>query len=77
MSEFKVGDLVTFKAYEEAIPAKVMALLPPKAFPNGELDDRQFYLLHGLGKHRLLSECTGKVIIESTHYEEYIKELSK
>jgi hypothetical protein len=71
MREFKVGDLVTFKAYEKSIPAKVMELIPPRAYPNGELDDRQYYLLHGEGKNNLLSECTGRVIIESKYYEEY------
>jgi hypothetical protein len=71
MSEFKVGDLVTFKAYEKSIPAKVMELIPLRRYPNGHVDDRQFYLLHGVGKNSLLSECTGRVIIESKYYEEY------
>jgi|TARA_R110002051_G_scaffold489_3_gene2230 hypothetical protein len=74
MSEFKVGDLVTFKAYEKAIPAKVKKVLPQQKHLNGELDDRQFYLLHGTGQklsESLISQCTGMAIIESKYYEEY------
>jgi hypothetical protein len=74
MSEFKVGDLVTFKAYEKAIPAKVKRVLPKKTYFNGELDDRQFYLLLGTGQklsESLISQCTGGSIIESKYYEEY------
>jgi len=67
MSEFKVGDTVTFKPYEKAIKARILAV----DIYNGmniwqtEPDSRVFYQLGG----ETDSVCTGICIVESTLFE--------
>jgi len=67
MSEFKVGDIVTFKPYEKAIKARILAV----DIYNGmniwqtETDSRVFYQLGG----KTHSVCTGICIVESKLFE--------
>ncbi len=67
MSEFKQGQIVTFRAYEVAIKARVIEVLPRQFHVNGEPDSRQFYRLKGVSKP-LNSHCTGGSIMESVDY---------
>jgi len=65
--EFNVGDIVTFRPYNEAIPAKIAAIEP------GERDGRIFYQLTGVHPQKpVISTCTGKCIIESKYYQEEV-----
>lgn len=68
--EFKIGDVVTFKPYEKAIPAKVVEIVPARNI--GKTDDgRVFYRLTGASKVPLVSTTTGKSIMESKLYQEF------
>ena len=64
--EFKKGDKVTFKAYEEEIPAIVSEVCE-----NGHLFSGQpHYKLTGASKSKpLLSYTTGKSIKESEYFD--------
>jgi len=67
-AEFKIGDLVTFKPYEKAIPAKIVEIVPSNKVTFFD-DDRVWYRLTGTNpKQPLLSICTGNSIVESTLY---------
>lgn len=71
--EFKIGDKVTFKAYEKAIPAIVKKVITDAVYLNGEPDKRAHYKLvanRDLTNMSLVSTCTGQVIVESVHYQE-------
>ena len=68
-TEFKVGDLVTFKPYEKAIPAKVVEIVPCKKITFVKDDDRTYYRLTGAGKTPLVSITTGNSIVESSLYK--------
>lgn len=68
MTEFKKGDPVTFKAYGNAIPAKVADIIPPNQTFNNSEEVR--YRLIGAGKTPLLSITTGRSIVESELFEE-------
>lgn len=71
-TEFKIGDPVTFKAYEKAIPAIVKKVITDAKFLNGDLDDRTHYQLipdTTKTKQSLVSTCTGEVIVESKYYK--------
>jgi hypothetical protein len=66
--EFKVGDKVTFKPYEKALPATIKAV----DIYNGmdkwgqQPDSRIFY---SIGGDMCASECTGICIVESKLFE--------
>ena len=62
--EFKKGDKVTFKAYEQAITAKVLKVYRGFGFN----DQRVCYVLEGISDS-LLSHCTGNSIIESKYFK--------
>lgn len=64
MSEFTVGDYVTFDAYGEEIPArvKVAGAVSPSCCP----DSRVWYELTGTNPRKpLITKCTGNSIKES------------
>ena len=68
-TEFKIGDIVTFKSYHEAIKAKVIdAFISTGMFCNRE--PFALYELHGVDKP-LLTRTTGRSIVESVDYVEY------
>lgn len=62
--EFSVGDVVTFKAYDEEIKAKVVEVLEDGYLFNGE----PHYKLSGISE-ALLSYTTGKSIKESIYFD--------
>ncbi len=70
--EFKVGDKVTFKPYEKALPAVVRAIQYGMSGKGktmfGASDDRIFYKLGG---DRVVSVTTGRSIVESKHYKPF------
>ena len=68
--EFQVGDIVTFKAYEKAIKAKVKEV----SYGNGfnDADTTPKYHLTGIDD-ALFSQCSGFSIVESMYYREYKK----
>jgi hypothetical protein len=68
--EFKKGDLVTFKPYERAIPAKVLEIVPASKVSFDKDDDRIFYRLTGrYRKIPLTTVTTGRSIMESDLYK--------
>lgn len=69
--EFEVGQRVTFKPYEKAIPAVVKAVDVPNmvlGVPGGR-DERVFYQLTGADSTALVTTSTGKSIVESKYYD--------
>lgn len=67
-TEFKKGDNVTFHAYKNNEPIKAIVsevLENPLSFIKN--DNRVFYKLTGINTP-LLSECTGKCIVESKFF---------
>lgn len=69
MIEFNVGDRVTFNAYGEDVPARVVAagVANPMFCPN----DGIWYELTGTDRRKpLISKCTGQHIKESILFEE-------
>ena len=69
ITEFKAGDLVTFKPYETATPARVLAVQPSRP-----QDTRVFYELTGAGMASLTTFTTGGSIIESKYYTPHTTE---
>ena len=68
-TEFKAGDIVTFKPYEKVIKAKVVEIVPSEKVCFDKNDTRVFYRLTGVDKkHNLVSTTTGKSIVESKLY---------
>jgi hypothetical protein len=62
--EFQKGDIITFKAYEEEIKAKVCEVLENGYLFSGDIH----YKLTGVDKP-LLSYTTGKSIKESVYFD--------
>jgi len=75
-TEFKVGDTVTFKAYEKEIKAKVLAVKDNEKHLNGDTDSRVFYELEGI-KEPLVSITSGHSIVESQYFVDYYPDLLK
>jgi len=70
--EFNIGDLVTFKPYEKAIPAKIKGINNQARFNlTDELDNRVFYELTGAGKKAVCTYTTGISIVESKLFNHY------
>lgn len=68
-SEFNIGDKVTFRPYEKAIPAKVVEIVPTNKITFVKDDNRIFYKLTGVdNKHALTTTTTGRSIMESELY---------
>ena len=66
--EFKVGDLVTYKPYEQELPARVKGI---NTVPRFENDNRVFYELTGAGRRPVVTNTTGLSIMESTLFKPY------
>lgn len=64
--EFKLGDKVTFHAYEKRLPATVKGIRYGAPFVDN--DDRIFYELSG---PRVVSITTGRSIVESYLYDNF------
>lgn len=82
-AEFKIGDKVTFKPYEKAIPSVIGGIEKGGAF-NGSLfkdDDRIFYNLtadNSANKRAaLVTRCTGISIVESVLFDPWTPEKAK
>lgn len=68
-TEFKQGDLVTFRPYEKTIAAKVLEIVPCKKVTFVKDDGRVFYRLTGANpKTSLVTITTGKSIVESIYF---------
>jgi len=69
--EFNIDDIVTFRAYEDQqIKAKVKQVIPPK---QGMFNTDKFsYKLTGISGS-LVTETTGRSIVESKHFKCPIK----
>lgn len=70
ISEFDIGDTVTYSPYEEEHTCEVkdvrVGMWGDGKYLNGETDDRVFYKLEGSG---VQSICTGACIKESKLFE--------
>ena len=67
-AEFKKGDMVTFKAYEKPIKAKVIEAEYIQRFPS--FDWEWSYTLEGISEP-LTSRTSGRSIMESALYVEF------
>ena len=65
--EFRVGQKVTYKPYENAMELVVLEI--QYGAPFVEDDDRVFYRLAPLGAGRPTSVTTGRCIVESKLFE--------